>query len=540
MDNQNNNVNSWGTNAGGLAGNINGGKYTNLFLEDITINNQAGDHVYSGGFAGSIGDGEFRKIVLHNIKSIQTTGNSHIATGGFVGYLANYGNLIMQNIILNNIESILATGNEKSREVRAGGFVGEFSSFGDINRFENIVLNNIQSIEAKGYKKDVSAGGFVGFVTKYSTLNLENVYLYFNDNAILKSSYRAGKVVGDYEKLTANFENIYLTYKRGGEVDKAVSDKPLFRKYTIMDSKEELFALINKNMEEAGVYQEGDNFFLRDNSQANFLPMGDRVGNSYLIGDIKLDEKDFDMKILHDALGSLSFDILNGDKDSIMQTIWFMLGFIKEDNEALGEFKLANQNQLEFFKNEESLKGIFQALDRIQALKESGKIDVAMLNKYNAIYAEYKKNLKLYDATIQDTYMKNLEKELSQQYAKLSSQFAEIARQRELIKQEIGNAFGVDSDYAIFKNASIRFNLGLVTGFDTFIEKDGDDNLKFAGVPKSELLDRNNKEPVFINPYQEEKDVYDEEKNRYTEKACFVSENPKTNNPCIVQMVTSY
>ncbi|PZT49158.1 hypothetical protein B6S12_00770 [Helicobacter valdiviensis] len=198
VDNQNNNVNSWETNAGGLAGNINGGKYTNLFLEDITINNQADDYVYSGGFAGYISDGEFRKIVLHNIKSIQTIGNSHIATGGFVGYLLNVENLIMQNIILNNIGPILAKGDKN--EVSAGGFFGEFASWTDANKIENIVLNNIQSIEAKGDKKDASAGGFAGLVAEDSILNLENIYLYFNDNVILKSSYRAGKVVGDYKK----------------------------------------------------------------------------------------------------------------------------------------------------------------------------------------------------------------------------------------------------------------------------------------------------------------------------------------------------
>ncbi|CAM2767066.1 hypothetical protein [Helicobacter burdigaliensis] len=85
----------------------------------------------------------------------------------------------------------------------------------------------------------------------------------------------------------------------------------------------------------------------------------------------------------------------------------------------------------------------------------------------------------------------------------------------------------------------IRFELGLTTNFDSFIKQEAEDNLKFAGIPNGDLLNKIKKEPVFIIPYREEKDVYDEEKNRYTEKACFVSENPKTNNPCIVQMVTS-
>ncbi|PZT49157.1 hypothetical protein B6S12_00765 [Helicobacter valdiviensis] len=322
-------------------------------------------------------------------------------------------------------------------------------------------------------------------------------------------------------------------------MDKAISDKPLFRKYTIMDSKEDLFALINKNMEEAGVYQEGDNFFLRDNSQVILLPIDDELDNPYLVGDVG-EKEDYDENIISDILGSLGFDILNGDKDSIMQAIWFVLGYIESGSDLLEGFELAENNDLEFFKDVNNLKAIFQALDRIQTLKESGKIDVAMLNNYNKLYAEYKKNLKLYDATIQDTYMKNLERKLEEQYAKLSSQFDKITLQLELIKKTIGDAFDIDSNYTIFENASIRFNIGLVTHFESFDEKEGDDNLKFAGVPKSELLDRNNKEPVFINPYQEEKDVYDEEKNRYTEKACFVSENPKTNNPCIVQMVTSY
>ncbi|EDO8877758.1 filamentous hemagglutinin N-terminal domain-containing protein [Campylobacter coli] len=167
------------TNTGGFAGYINGGTFKNIVLNNI---DDISGRNYVGGFAGWITKGNdisFSDVILNNIENISANAtNENAYVGGFTGY-ADTGTY--KNIILNNIEKISANSTIKNF-IYAGGFAGRVKS-GSIN-FSDIVLNNIRGISASD-----STGGFVGNIENGSNITNSNIYFYGSLDSSSKKDY---------------------------------------------------------------------------------------------------------------------------------------------------------------------------------------------------------------------------------------------------------------------------------------------------------------------------------------------------------------
>lgn len=162
-----------GSHAGGFVGGVLDNKNDIASLSNIVLNNieSIKGIGFIGGFAGWINNGTFNNIILNNIEKISVSAaHKYIFTGGFTGYA---GAGTYKNIILNNIGEISAnsTASLDEKSIYAGGFAGRIKSDG-IN-FSNIVLNDIDKISAS-----IAAGGFVGNIENGSNITNSNIYFY--------------------------------------------------------------------------------------------------------------------------------------------------------------------------------------------------------------------------------------------------------------------------------------------------------------------------------------------------------------------------
>ncbi|AJC86608.1 two-partner secretion domain-containing protein [Campylobacter sp. RM16704] len=202
-----------------------GNSFDNIVLNNI-INIEAFAHkrfAYSGGFVGhayndlqlkqegETGDNirrdSYSNIVLNNIKLIKAYNNGEFNNeeswfgendlsyaAGFAGRMTTSD---LSNIVLNNIGKINAIATNKSEFSYAAGFV----SVSRDSRYFNIIMNNMGSIIAEGsttYHPDQLTGA-AGFVVNTNRNSFNNIYMFFNKDATIKSS------VADYYKLIGNF-----------------------------------------------------------------------------------------------------------------------------------------------------------------------------------------------------------------------------------------------------------------------------------------------------------------------------------------------
>ncbi|HEC1753402.1 TPA: hypothetical protein R1706_001293, partial [Campylobacter lari] len=213
-------------NIGGFIGSSLGSNFNKITVKNITNITGTTDsyNVFSvdiGGFIGSSYNNNFSNIYLDGIKKISGLQFKGIASssGGFAGTI---GEDNFNKISLNNIGEIYSCSNGGDMSSFAGGFLGRGFNGGVFN---NIFINNIGNIISEDSKNEgwvkSSSGGFAGILSGDAFFS--NVTLKINGNIGGSSTFYAGGFIGNNANLAHNFENIYLYFDKGVNINAAES-----------------------------------------------------------------------------------------------------------------------------------------------------------------------------------------------------------------------------------------------------------------------------------------------------------------------------
>uniref|UniRef100_UPI0013762484 hypothetical protein n=1 Tax=Campylobacter armoricus TaxID=2505970 RepID=UPI0013762484 len=387
-----------------------GNSFDNIILNDID-EIEAFAHkrfAYSGGFVGhayndlqlkqegETGDNirrdSYSNIVLNNIKLIKAFNNGeyndeHGFPENDLSYAAGFAGRMttsdLSNIVLNNIGKINAVATNDSEISYAAGFVSTSSD----SRYFNIIMNNMGGIIAEGsttYHPDQLTGA-AGFVVNTNKNSFNNIYMFFNKDATIKSS------VAEYYKLIGNFtissnkpqhknqyKNVFmwapnniLATSEATKVVEMPSDVD-FNLQSYADSQEQNFYTQFKNkiqekFQDHGLHQDGDSFtFTTDFTIAQtpvYLPDIDSIKNEQA----QLDNDDL-----------ISDDIYNGfiinDIDKVKYKIDIRL-LAKLLNEYPGIASKTEDEQVKFMAsylgvNETDARALLQSLSFLNAYKD--------------------------------------------------------------------------------------------------------------------------------------------------------------------------
>ncbi|EGK7562716.1 hypothetical protein IO476_001791, partial [Campylobacter coli] len=243
------------------------------------------------------------------------------------------------------------------------------------------------------------------------------------------------------------------------------------------------------------------------------------------ITDVALDKDDFNKEILDYILGgsSLVFELINGDLESIKQSLDFLTAFLDNANNVKDLFGDEYKTGSAYDSNIHNNFIAFQ-----NAIKNNKDIDLTFLSNYKTLLDEYNNNKELYESgSLHPDNQTALKKILQEQYAKLLGMEKQANSMLSIFKNLASNKINLDQDYKIFTNNTsvLRFNVGigkLVKFEDT--NGGGDDNNNFT--PSNDLakqIDLASKEPVLILPAEEEKvDIQENSKERV--RLCIVSD----------------
>ena len=560
-------------------------EFSNIFLENIgTISSGMGEgnavypfNIYSGGFVGQVdGYSTFSNIVLNNIRDIGSSSyisgsfefNSY--SGGFAGAISD--KAILSNIVLNNIGTISSSIDSDNPHPflnsYSGGFVGDVESY---STFSNIVLNNIGIISSNvvGNSQIISSSG--GFVGNISNSNFENIYLYFDLNSTILadannasgSSIREnkGKFYGNFSGNTT-FDNINLYYKKGtlNGVDSDSSDYApngqIFL-HTYLDSSQGIkdfsSALETAN---SSVFKDNPILWNQDSngnynyyfanlatstptppnindSTTNTLPTLDMDNlfnkGGYFDSSSWLTKDSFNQSILDFILGkdnqgnsNLIFDLLTQDLESIRQSLDFLVSFLDGENdikELFGDYYKVNDNIYGALNQDLTINLKFSNF--IEALKQNKNINLAFLKDYRDKLNTYNQNKELYQSGgLPSLEQESLKKLLEEQYNELLNLEQTAKTNLESLQGLIKDSFKIDTNYTIFAKESLSplnftINIGSLNNFED-TQGNGD----------------NSKEAILILPAQEKQEAIVED-GKERGRLCIVSDNAKTNNPCM-------
>ena len=513
-------------------------------------------------------------------------------SGGFAGAISD--KAILSNIVLNNIGTI--SSNIESVNPHpflnsySGGFVGDVESY---SAFSNIVLNNIGIISSNvvGNSQIISSsGGFVGSANNYSNSNLtfENIYLYFDSNSTIlaeamvthngNKTVNKGKFYGDSSGNTT-FDNINLYYKNGtlNGVDSDSSDydpNGQILLHTYLDSSQGIkdfsSALesanssvfkdnpISWNQDSNGNY----NYYFANSvtstptppnindSTTNTLPTLDMDNlfnkGGYFDSSSWLTKDDFNQSILDSILGkdnqgnsNLIFDLLTQDLESIRQSLDFLVSFLDGENdikELFGDYYKVNDNIYGALNQDLTINLKFSNF--IEALKQNKNINLAFLKDYRDKLNTYNQNKELYQSGgLPSLEQESLKKLLEEQYNELLNLEQTAKTNLESLQGLIKDSFKTDTNYTIFAKESLSplnftINIGSLDNFED-TQGNGDNNNRFT--PPSEIqkiADLASKEAILILPAQEKQEAIVED-GKERGRLCIVSDNAKTNNPCM-------
>ncbi|CAM2955219.1 hypothetical protein [Helicobacter burdigaliensis] len=487
---------------------------------------------YIGGFAGYIDNGTFSNIVLNNIGNISVSG-SNAYVGGFVGRI--YGNSTFKNIYIYFKEGATITVTNDKGNSDVGKFVGYA---GDDSGKINATFNNINLYHADSQFADMQ---FAGNTTDY-----ENKFTH------------AGKTFNDFK--TAILEEDAFKDDEGNPI-------------TIYEEKDDkgntYFTFIDEsNMGNDGDNGNGDN---GDNNDSNFIDenhdgltdMQDKLtGNDFsseLVKEILkdlLDEKlllslEVDkLFIIKEGKATLNQDYLKTilskykDDEALAQSINFLLAFYGEevdnDGKGLGNLLADRENNKEGvwtnLKNRvEQIKNSKKELeDFIKGNNHPNYAQGGLLGLMN-FFAEWKDKYELYTSGLaKEEEMKSLEKWFKSNANKLKEYQA-------LLEDKILKEFpfaNIDDNTTV--KGSLTFSGGewIANLKEPEYNNNGGEDQTITTPLKdinSSLL--NKEKIVLIKPAEGEKEALDEEKGTLNSRTCVVSENFKTNNPCMAERI---
>ena len=564
----------------------------NLIVDTININsnnrymgNKSGSGIdggtYAGGLVGYVGDIvanypnlgliNFENIVVSNVEIVSKNGYSEVYLGGFAGDISAGS---VSNIFVNNVKGIKATtyGNGSSFSVNLGGFAGHLYV---VKGAKNIVLNGMGNITNDEYDSWNSMGGFVGL----SRGDLSNIYVYFKPNSVFVVSngpYVRGDI-GIFGKFDNSWtlDNVNLYYNFDTTNPNSIANLPHSEDYynqTLNPSipaqdKINLYTYTNStnkrdefntkikqtfgdNIVILGNDIEGWNYHFNPPLNNPALPTLD-IDNlfnkgGYFDSSSWLTKDSFNQSILDSILGkdnqgnsNLIFDLLTQDLESIRQSLDFLVSFLDGENdikELFGDYYKVNDNIYGALNQDLTINLKFSNF--IEALKQNKNINLAFLKDYRDKLNTYNQNKELYQSGgLPSLEQESLKKLLEEQYNELLNLEQTAKINLESLQGLIKDSFKIDTNYTIFAKESLsplnfKINIGSLNNFED-TQGNGDNNNRFT--PPSEvqkIADLASKEAILILPAQEKQEAIVED-GKERGRLCIVSDNAKTNNPCM-------
>ena len=563
----------------------------NLIVDTININsnnrymgNKSGSGIdggtYAGGLVGYVGDIvanypklgliNFENIVVSNVEIVSKNGYSEVYLGGFAGNISAGS---VSNIFVNNVKGIKATTyrNGSSWSVNLGGFAGRLHVVKDA---KNIVLNGMGNITNDEYDSWDSMGGFVG----RSEGNLSNIYVYFKPNSVFVVSngpYVRGDIgiFGKFENSwTLDNVNLYYNFDTTNPNSIAnlphsedyynqtinpsipAQDKINLHTYTNSTNKRDEFntkikQTFGDNIVILGDDIEGWNYHFNPPLNNPALPTLDMDNlfnkGGYFDSSSWLTKDDFNQSILNEILENLSFDILSlitdtSSLESALQSLDFLLHFINADKSGESGISLGNgiyglmgytlnQSQIDLL-NSNNLLITQKLISSINSLSLEDKHYIQeykqKLESYQAKAKEFEESLKVISSDKHQALIEAFKQE-NGYYSLLDDR----DRAEKIIKIAINNngEFNLNNPYKIANGINVSFNLNTIEGINDKEGLNPDFTLPSAN---SSLFVKEDIEDVLILPAQEKQEAIVED-GKERGRLCIVSDNAKTNNPCM-------
>ncbi|OCR03015.1 hypothetical protein BA729_08990, partial [Helicobacter pullorum] len=533
-----------------------------------------------GGFIGMVIDGIFStlpnfnanyaNISLSNINSIKSLGsnNSHSCrAAGFVGIsvISTISTIVFSNIILNNIKNIEAINNLNNLGY-ASGFANGFANGGG-GHFSNIYLYFSENSTISGGGQYSSTGKFFGENYNYGRRVLENVHIYYKNtdlsNATADSNLYA---TNGFDSSKLNLHT-YNTSGEGERVFEAIMGSNVFstnlkdiqgnplkidttynhsngNHFTLQGNMSEGYSFIDTNKLEADINKNLSNPSTNSNPLLT-LDMSN-LDSYFNYQGFNLDSTDFDISILDSILGkdnqgnsNLIFDLLTQDLESIRQSLDFLVSFLDGENdikELFGDYYKVNDNIYGALNQDLTINLKFSNF--IEALKQNKNINLAFLKDYRDKLNTYNQNKELYQSGgLPSLEQESLKKLLKEQYNELLN-LEQIAKTNlESLQGLIKDSFKTDTNYTIFAKESLSplnftINIGSLNNFED-TQGNGDNNNRFTPPSETQkIADLASKEAILILPAQEKQEAIVED-GKERGRLCIVSDNAKTNNPCM-------
>ena len=556
-------------------GNIN---FKNILFKNISVvslseNYDSNSYHYTGGFAGggSPEDSEisFTNITLNDIKEVSALTETYTygagpKVGGFMGFGSSNG--LYKNIALNNVEGLKV---QAITDAMLGGLFGQYYASRGI---ENAVINGLGNMEMQ-LERNTSNTGYAGLIAgRGSPENLKNIDVLLKDGFSFNIKTNSEAITLDAAYLMANgvapknVENINV-YGRvnfdiqgsKGEIKKDLEDEKYKGKdFNVYDTKDFSTAQeeLNKRgdlFQTSGTFGQYYSFFDKDllskeiDKSFQYTPVDALPPLSESdIGDVSLSQDDFNQSILDSILGkdnqgnsNLIFDLLTQDLESIRQSLDFLVSFLDGENdikELFGDYYKVNDNIYGALNQDLTINLKFSNF--IEALKQNKDINLAFLKDYRDKLNTYNQNKELYQSGgLPSLEQESLKKLLEEQYNELLNLEQTAKTNLESLQGLIKDSFKTDTNYTIFAKESLSplnftINIGSLNNFED-TQGNGDNNNRFT--PPNEvqkIADLASKEAILILPAQEKQEAIVED-GKERGRLCIVSDNAKTNNPCM-------
>ena len=258
-----------------------------------------------------------------------------------------------------------------------------------------------------------------------------------------------------------------------------------------------------------------------------------------------LTKDDFNQSILNEILENLSFDILSliTDTNSLeyaLQSLDFLLHFINADKSGESGISLGNgiyglmgytlnQSQIDLL-NSNNLLITQKLISSINSLSLEDKHYIQeykqKLESYQAKAKEFEESLKVISSDKHQALIEAFKQE-NGYYSLLDDR----DRAEKIIKTAINNngEFNLNNPYKIANGINVSFNLNTIEGIN---DKDGLNPDFTLPSANSSLFVKEDIEDVLILPAQEKQEAIVED-GKERGRLCIVSDNAKTNNPCM-------
>ena len=497
---------------------------------------------------------------INSIKSLENNDGRYYRAAGFIGF-STISTGVFSNIILNNIKNIEAINNLNNL-----GYASGFANGG--GHFSNIYLYFSENSTIQGYSSNT--GKFFGDPNNYGRRVLENVHIYYKNgdltNATTDSSLYANNGI-DNSKLNLH---TYTTLQEGEKLFesdimagnvfstnlKDIQGNPLKidttynhsngNHFTLQGNMSEGYSFIDTNKLEADINKNLSNPST-DSNPLLTLDIDNLFNKGgYFDSSSWLTKDSFNQSILDSILGkdnqgnsNLIFDLLTQDLESIRQSLDFLVSFLDGENdikELFGDYYKVNDNIYGALNQDLTINLKFSNF--IEALKQNKNINLAFLKDYRDKLNTYNQNKELYQSGgLPPLEQESLKKLLEEQYNELLNLEQTAKINLESLQGLIKDSFKMDTNYTIFTKESLSplnftINIGSLNNFED-TQGNGDNNNRFT--PPSEvqkIADLASKEAILILPAQEKQEAIVED-GKERGRLCIVSDNAKTNNPCM-------